>query len=144
MHSPPLTRVIPSLRNWRPQQLLGAWATYWAGLVGVTLGPALFRVWQVTRDDSVKSSASAGFGDGMLHAEVLTGATTLWSGTASLTTVVLLVAVPPLVLWAVWLFVRPARTEPSEPLLLDEPRDFNAFHDARDKQRSPSSHDSHE
>ena len=30
-----------SLRRWKPGQLLLGWGAYWAGLVGIALGPAI-------------------------------------------------------------------------------------------------------
>ena len=37
-----------SLRRWKPGQLLLGWAAYWAGLVGVTLSPAIAATWRAT------------------------------------------------------------------------------------------------
>lgn len=135
--------MIPPLRNWRPQHLLGAWTTYWVGLVGVTLGPAMLKIWQVTQNDAAKSSVTAGFDGGNLRLDVLTGTTPVWAGTASVMSVAMLIAIPPLLLWVVWLFARPART-PDEPHLLTENRDFSpsplTSRDKMPQDRSPSTH----
>ncbi|MDB4914899.1 MAG: hypothetical protein JWM95_2543 [Gemmatimonadetes bacterium] len=111
------------LRNLRPAHLLAAWTAYWIALVGVTVGPAIVKIWQVTRDTRPQSSVSAGFGDGNLNLQVLKGTATVWAGSASMSTVALFIAVPPLLLWIAWLAARPRGTHTPEPRLLSEQRD---------------------
>ena len=98
-----------SLERWRPKHLLAAWVAWWAGLVGVTLGSAIVSIVRVTGDAAGKGSVNAGYGDGAFTLDVIDAGTTAWSGTASLTSVVLWVAGPPLLLWLAWLFTRPRR-----------------------------------
>ncbi|MEO7965730.1 MAG: hypothetical protein ABIT38_17610 [Gemmatimonadaceae bacterium] len=97
-----------SLRNWRPAHLLGAWVTYWAGLAAVKLGPGIAAIARVQGPNS-HGTASAGFNDSVLSAQVLEGTTTVWHASAQLTTIALWVTVPPIVLWGLWMLMRLSR-----------------------------------
>jgi hypothetical protein len=90
------------LARWKVRHLFGAWLGYWAVLAAVTLTPAAVAIWRVT-GSGAKGSASINAGDGGLHAIVTTPASTLWEMSVPLTTVVLAIAGPPLVLWVCWL-----------------------------------------
>ncbi len=48
-------------------------------------------------------SANANVGDGILSANIVDGGRTVWTGSISVLNLALLIAVPPLVLWLVWL-----------------------------------------
>ncbi len=102
-------RALFSLERWRPKHLLAAWVAYWAGVVGVTLGSAIVSIVRVTGDAAGKGSVNAGYGDGAFNLNVVDAGTTVWSGTASMASVALWVAGPPLLLWLAWLFTRPPR-----------------------------------
>jgi hypothetical protein len=95
-----------SLRRWKPGQLLLGWAAYWAGLVAVTLSPAIAATWRATRLPEGHGSVSASFGDGGLSYTVIEDGVKTWVGTTPVTTALLWVVVPPLLLWLVWLIVR--------------------------------------
>ena len=97
-----------SQRRWRPGHLLLAWIVYWLALVGVTLGPALALAWRLSRP-GMHGRVSAGFDDRMLHLTVENGLRTVWTGAASVSTVALWLAGPPLLLWIVWLVLQPRR-----------------------------------
>ena len=58
-------------------------------------------------------SVNVSFGNGAFTANILEGSRTTWTGGVSLLTLVLLVAVPPLLLWLVWL-VGTSRTNNAE------------------------------
>lgn len=58
--------------------------------------------WQMSQHDT-HGSANAGVTDGMISATISESGHTMWSGSISFTHLVLLVAIPPLVLWIVWL-----------------------------------------
>jgi hypothetical protein len=95
-----------SLRRWKPGQLLLGWATYWVGLVGTTLGPAIGASWRATRLPEGHGSIEAGFANGTIHYTVVEDGVKTWTGATSMTTALLWLAVPPLVLWVAWLIVR--------------------------------------
>src|SRR5215218_6785632 len=95
-----------SLQRWRPGHLLAAWATYWAGLTAVMLGPALGPIMRVT-GEGAKGSMSAGIGDGAFKVTIAEAGATVWSGQASLTAIALWIAVPPLLLWIALMVTRP-------------------------------------
>ncbi|MGH7712843.1 MAG: hypothetical protein ACREOG_16250 [Gemmatimonadaceae bacterium] len=108
-----------SLRRWRPRHLLLAWTTYWLGLGLVALGPAVPAVMRATRA-SDGGSISASMGDGGIVVSVVHQGATLWSGTASLTALVLWIAGPPVALWLAWLMRRPAIARPAAPRSADQ------------------------
>lgn len=97
------------LSRWKPRHLLVAWSAYWVGLIAVTLGPAIVSILRVAVPAGAKGDASANYGDGMLHLVINSNGTTLWSGAASVVTIALWLAGPPLLLWLAWLVARPAR-----------------------------------
>ena len=96
----------PSLRRWKPGQLLLGWAAYWAGLVGVTLSPAIGATWRATHLPEGHGSVSASFNNATLCYTVIEDGVKTWVGTTSITTALLWVVVPPLLLWLAWLIVR--------------------------------------
>jgi len=95
-----------SLRRWKPSQLLLSWSAYWAGLIGVTMGPAIRATWKATRLPDGHGTVNAMFDKGMLKYEVIESGVTTISNTAPLSTVMLWLIGPPLALWLVWLLVR--------------------------------------
>ena len=95
-----------SLRRWKPGQLLLGWAAYWAGLVGVTLSPAIAATWRATHLPEGHGSVSASFDNANLSYSVIEDGVKTWVGTTSITTALLWVVGPPLLLWLVWLVVR--------------------------------------
>ena len=90
-------------KRWKPSQLLLAWSAYWVGLVLVKLGPAFLAGWRMSQHVDSHGSANANVGDGILSANIVDGGRTVWTGSISVLTLALLIAVPPLVLWLVWL-----------------------------------------
>jgi hypothetical protein len=80
---------------------------YWVVLVLVTLGPALAALWKATHAGSGKADFSLNFGNGLFTLVVNANGKMLYTGSASLLAIALLVGVPPLVLWALWLSQRP-------------------------------------
>ena len=95
-----------SLRRWKPGQLLLGWAAYWAGLVGVTLSPAIAATWRATHLPDGHGSVTAGFGDSGLTYTVIEDGVKTWVGATPVMTALLWVVGPPLLLWLVWLIVR--------------------------------------
>lgn len=97
-----------SPRNWRPVHLLAAWGTYWAGLIGVKLGPGIAALVRM-QAPAAKGSASVEFNNTDFTARVLEGTKTVWEGQATLGTIALWVTVPPLLMWGLWMLMRPPR-----------------------------------
>ena len=95
-----------SLRRWKPGQLLLGWGAYWAGLVGIALGPAIRASWQATRLPDGHGSINASFNNGTLSYEVIEEGAKTFVATAPLSTAILWMVGPPLILWLVWLIVR--------------------------------------
>lgn len=90
-------------QRWRPSQLFLAWAAYWVGLVVVTLGRAIALGYRVTQEAGEHGSINAGFNNDVLTANIINSGQTVWTGSTTLLRLVLLVAIPPLILWLIWL-----------------------------------------
>ena len=88
--------------RWRPRHLLLAWCGYWLVLILVKLGPALAAGWRLS-EDADRGSVNVGVSDGIVSATIVEAGRTSWSGSISFTYLTLLVALPPLLLWIVWL-----------------------------------------
>lgn len=95
-----------SLRRWKPGQLLLSWGAYWAGLIGVTLGPGFAAAWRATRLPEGHSTINAGFDNGTLNYQVVAEGVKTAAGSAQVSTVLLWLIGPPLALWLIWLVVR--------------------------------------
>lgn len=100
-----------SIRRLGVGALLGAWGAYWVGLAGVTLAPFARWAWDISRIPGSHGSASLSIGDAGVTLLALKDNVTVWSGVASLLEVALWIAGPPLVLWLVWLVLRPAHAD---------------------------------
>ena len=95
-----------SLRRWKPGQLLLGWGAYWAGLIGVTLGPAIGATWRATSLPQGHGTINANYGNGVLTYEVIEEGVKTWAGATPFSTALLWLIGPPLLLWLVWLIVR--------------------------------------
>ena len=95
-----------SLSRWKPGHLLLSWGAYWAGLVAVKLSPAILEMWRVTRLPPGHGVINASFNNGVFDLSVVEDGVTTLANSAPLWTILLWVLVPPIVLWATWLFVR--------------------------------------
>ena len=102
-----------SLSRWKPSQLLLSWGVYWAGLIAVKLGPAILEMWRVTQLPEGHGTINASINDGVFNLSVVEDGVTTLASSASWSTILLWVLVPPLVLWAIWLFARVRRPTPS-------------------------------
>jgi hypothetical protein len=101
-----LTMSLFSLSRWRPQHLFMAWAGYWIVLLAVTLGPAIPAILRATGSAPGKGEISANFSDGVFSLIVKQAGQVLWSGSVHFLAAALWVALPPLVLWLLWLRAR--------------------------------------
>src|SRR5712672_1249743 len=90
-------------KRWKPWQLLLAWSGYWVALALVTLGPALVAGWRMSQRPDGHGSANASMANGILSANIVDSGRTAWAGSISILTLALLVALPPLLIWLVWL-----------------------------------------
>ena len=95
-----------SLRRWKTGQLLLGWGAYWAGLIGIAAGPAIRATWHATHLPDGHGSINAGFNDGVLTYEVIADGVKTWVGTVPVSTMLLWLIGPPLLLWVLWLMVR--------------------------------------
>ena len=95
-----------SLSRWRPAHLFLAWAGYWIVLLAVTIGPALPAILRATGSAPGKGEISVNFSDGVFNLIVKQAGQLLWSGSVHFLTAALWVALPPLVLWLLWLRAR--------------------------------------
>ena len=90
------------LASWRPGRLLLAWCAYWLALLLAIVGPGIPALLRISKAGAT-GTASAAIGDGALKLSVSDGANTIWSLDVSLLMLVAAAAVPPLVLWGLWL-----------------------------------------
>jgi hypothetical protein len=97
-----------TLRRWRPRHLLLAWSAYWAALAAVALAPALKALARLTGPGE-HGTASASFADGVLQVTIASPSAPAWTGGVAVGTLALWVAIPPLLLWLLWLARRPSR-----------------------------------
>jgi hypothetical protein len=70
---------------------------------------------------------NASMGDGNISATIVEAGRTTWSGSMSILNLTLLIAVPPLVLWLVWL-LGPARTKNPDQGELDARTKWRELH----------------
>ena len=129
-----------SLGQWRPKHLLLSWIAYWGALAFVALGPAIGAIRRAMDAPPDAASASVDYGTGGLRIVISEFGQPLWTLSTTLTALALWIALPPLVLWVVWLALTsrrkraavhgPAHVSPNE---LPQPgAEF------RDADRSPS------
>jgi hypothetical protein len=98
-----------SLSRWRSGYLLLSWVIYWILLFAVTLGPAVPPILRATAANA-KGEVNASMGDSLLSLIVKENGRVTWSGSTHPLTAALWLAVPPLILWAIWVFSRSAAT----------------------------------
>ena len=98
--------------KWKVGHLVAAWGVYWLGLAVWGLGSLMPIIWRLTRPEA-HGTAGASFDGGRITVTAVEGATTVWKGQITFHALVLLIAVPPLILWGLWLWTRPRL--PSEP-----------------------------
>jgi hypothetical protein len=104
-----------SLSRWRPVHLLASWVAYWVALLLVTLGPAIPAVLRATRSGG-HGEVSANFGNGVLSFVVKEAGRTTFSGSVPMLTAALWLAVPPLVIWTLWLYARGTEARTRKPV----------------------------
>jgi len=105
------------LERWSAAALFGTWVAWWAALIGVTIGPGLLRAIRVMRLPGTHGTASASFENSHLLFKVVDGAgpAGTWTFNTSFGTALAWIAVPPLVLWLLWIVSRPRRQSLAAP-----------------------------
>ena len=96
------------LSRWRPLHLGIAWVSYWVALFFVALGPALIAASRVTGDGK-HGTIGLSFDNAVFRLKISDATTTLYEGSAHVLTLALWLAVPPLLLWLMWLVARGRR-----------------------------------
>lgn len=91
-----------NLASWRPSRLLLAWCGYWLALLLVFLGPAMPTLFRVTRPDA-HGSINVNLGSAGFQFDVIQDGVTVLTRSISVTALSLWLAVPPLLLWVLWL-----------------------------------------
>jgi hypothetical protein len=100
-----------SIRRLGVGHLLGSWALYWVGLAGITLAPFARWLWDLSQVPGQHGSANLSIGDAGVTLTALKDNVTVYSAVAPLSQVALWITVPPLLLWLVWLALRPSREQ---------------------------------
>lgn len=101
-------------RRFRVRNLLLGWTAYWLALIVVGLSPAILAIWRMSQVPHGKGSVNAGVTDGVLSANVLQNGLTTWTGSISVLGLTLLVALPPLAMWAFFLLTTPRTNNAGE------------------------------
>ena len=104
-----------SLGRWRPRHLMFAWIAYWVALLLVALGPAIVAALPVIGDEKGHNSINASFGSAGFSLSILRGSTTVYQREASLLSIALWIAGPPLLLWLAWMWRRARDTTERAP-----------------------------
>jgi hypothetical protein len=103
-----------SLRSpWRsPRALLAGWALYWIALLAVGGRLVARMVHFASTAPKGTASVKATFDNGAIHLVALSDGRPVMGGAMGILTLALLVAVPPLLMWVLWL-AWPARRAPT-------------------------------
>ena len=90
------------LSRWRPAHLLLSWCAYWIALPFLWLAPALPTLYRMSKPDA-HGNANLSFGDQGFSFTIQEAGRVVHQQSASLMMVGFAVALPPLLLWALWL-----------------------------------------
>ncbi|MFL5618920.1 MAG: hypothetical protein ACJ79A_11095 [Gemmatimonadaceae bacterium] len=101
-------------RRWQAKHLLLAWVVYWVLLAVVSLRSALVAAARALNAPKGLGSLAASVDNGNVILKA-TAAGQTWTGSTSLTTMMLWFAGPPLVLFLVWLVTRRAPVTARDP-----------------------------
>jgi hypothetical protein len=96
-----------SLPEWRQRHLLAAWVAYWILLVLGWIGPAIPLLYRMSRAGG-HGTASLSANGGVLSVSIVTIGHA-FARTVSYGALTAVAIVPPLVLWLIWVAVRPRR-----------------------------------
>jgi hypothetical protein len=94
-------------RRWRLRSLFASWIVYWILLVIVKLGPPVRAFWRATHGSQHgTASVNLSFGNWNFLLDIKSP-TGNWSGSAHLLAIAAWLAVPPLLLWLIWVTQQP-------------------------------------
>src|SRR5438477_12192918 len=99
--------MLRFLSRWRPRALFLAWIAYWLALVLVELTPAFIAIWQATHAGPGQGDINVSAGTAGVRLVVTLGGKVLWEGARSVLGLALMIAGPPLALFALWVSQRP-------------------------------------
>ena len=94
-----------SLSRWRPRHLLLAWGAYWIALLAISSASALRAALAATSAPDGHGSISVNMANGVLTL-LAKSDTSTYTGSASLLSIALWVAGPPLLLFVLWAATR--------------------------------------
>ena len=114
-------------------RLTASWILWWVILATWKIGPAVPAILRMSRDGG-HGTANVGYSDGALRATITEAGTVTWEGHASLLKLVLLICLPPLVLWALWLR---AERRPDDPGLITGGMPENALVNDAERANEP-------
>ena len=97
------------------RQLFAVWGAYWL-VLSAQLAPLVSAIWRATHAGSGKGEVSASFGDWVLSVVVKVGGEPTYTASRHLLGLALLIAGPPLVLWLLWVTMRPRPIGTREPV----------------------------
>ena len=100
-------------RRFRVRNLLLGWTAYWLALAVVGLSPAIIAIQRLASLGPGRGNVNAGVSDTGMYATVIQDGVTTYNGSISPLTVALLVAVPPLVTWTIFVLAA-ARTNDAD------------------------------
>ena len=103
-----------SFSRWRARHLLAAWTVYWIALIAFGARSAFPVIARALNAPAGHGSISASVENGMFLLKV-TSRAEVWHGAASLTSMALWFAGPPLLLFLLWLVTRRSPTGLREP-----------------------------
>jgi hypothetical protein len=100
-----------SLARWRPRHLLLAWAAYWLVLLAVVTRPVLGLALAALTGPQGHGSIGVSMDNTVLKLSVKSDALA-YTGSASMLSIALWIAGPPLLLWVIWMATR-TRPQPA-------------------------------
>ena len=114
-------------RQFRVRNLLLGWSAYWLALIAVGVTPAIVAIRHVAGLPPGNGNFNAGLGDKGLQATVIERGVTTYSGSISLIPLTLLIAVPPLVMWLI--FIWTTRTRDADESLAGDQEGVTALNE---------------
>ncbi len=99
--------MLGFIRRLRPRHLYAAWCVWWLILL-LQLTPAFVAIWKATNAGPGTGEFGISFDNGILKIAVHVASQEIYAGSISFLRLALLVALPPLAMWLVWVSLRPA------------------------------------
>jgi len=131
------------LARWRPAHVVTAWVVYWIGLAAVTLTPTILAISRAASAPKDTANVSVSMANTVLKITVTMSGRVAHEATASLGQMALWIGVPPLALYALWLFTRrrpggaPASLGEGDPDVLPRPAAPDAADTSHVHSRAP-------